>query len=344
MHELFENWRGYINGSEPGTINEDVAEYIPGTSAHKMRKAISTDSDQDGDGIENQDDIDHHRSKHSSEGGGGIFDYIKSGFSKLVGAPEKFDQLVGKVKSEFTKTYIKKLQLLSQTDQMQKVGEEIANKIMQNSDPETLKEQFSEDPSKKQLSLDDLAEMGVDKSTIELVAHTMADEGAEALIESAEKIMGKATPPRIRDWLIRFVSRFIGAFVFGFIDNFIMVIAGGEIDAKMGAVAGAMVGTAAAPMMAAGLGNTISDAVGEIASNTIENTLEKMGLDPEAVTDEQVAAAPAWMRFLDKQASVIGIVVGCLVGLFPLFLEEEKEKDNTKMIFENWRKYQEERQ
>jgi hypothetical protein len=29
------------------------------------------------------------------------------------------------------------------------------------------------------------------------------------------------------------------------------------------------------------------------------------------------------MRFLDKQASVIGIVVGCLVGLFPLFLEEQ---------------------
>ena len=91
-------------------------------------------------------------------------------------------------------------------------------------------------------------------------------------------------------------------------------------------------------MLAAGFGNTVSDAVGELASNTIEGAMDKMGLDPEAVTDEEVAAGPAWMRFLDKQASVIGIVVGCLVGVFPLFLEKQ-EKDKTKLMFENWRRF-----
>ena len=69
----------------------------------------------------------------------------------------------------------------------------------------------------------------------------------------------------------------------------------------------------------------MSDAVGELASNSIESAMDKMGLDPQAVTDEEVAAGPLWMRFLDKQASVIGIILGCLVGLFPLFLEEEKK-------------------
>ena len=206
---------------------------------------------------------------------------------------------------------------------MQEIGKDIADKIMQNSDPQTLKEEWTSDSSKKQFSLEDLASMGVGKETIELVAHTMADQGAESLIEAAEGVVEKVMPPKVKDWLMRFVSKFIGAFVFGFIDNFIMVIAGGHIDAQFGGVAGAMVGTAGAPMLAAGFGNTVSDAVGELASNTIEGAMDKMGLDPEAVTDEEVAAGPMWMRFLDKQASVIGIVVGCLVGLFPLFLEEQ---------------------
>jgi hypothetical protein len=320
-----------VNEAKVENLEEGVAEYIPGTSAQKMRKAVE---DHDQDGIENEDDIDHHRERESSVGGGGIFDYIKSGFSKLIKAPEKFDQLVEKTKNEFTKTYIKKLELLAQTDQMKEVGASIANQISDHVGKKTLKE-----AEWTAGHLKDMAKAGVDKSTIELIAHTMADEGAEALIESAEKVLGKAAPPKVRDWLARFVSRFIGSFVFGFIDNFIMVIAGSQIDAQFGGVAGAAVGTANASMMAAGLGNTVSDAVGELASNTIESTMDKMGLDPEAVTDEQVAAGPAWMRFLDKQASVIGIVVGCLVGLFPLFLEEEKEKDETKLIFENWRRY-----
>tara|TARA_R110002110_G_scaffold182769_4_gene389220 strand:+ start:659 stop:1495 length:837 start_codon:yes stop_codon:yes gene_type:complete len=252
-----------------------------------------------------------------------VVDYIKSGFSKLINMPEKFDQLVQKTRQNFTNIYIEKLSALAQTDQMQEIGKDIADKIMQNSDPQTLKEEWTSDSSKKQFSLEDLASMGVGKETIELVAHTMADQGAESLIEAAEGVVEKVMPPKVKDWLMRFVSKFIGAFVFGFIDNFIMVIAGGHIDAQFGGVAGAMVGTAGAPMLAAGFGNTVSDAVGELASNTIEGAMDKMGLDPEAVTDEEVAAGPMWMRFLDKQASVIGIVVGCLVGLFPLFLEEQ---------------------
>ena len=253
----------------------------------------------------------------------GVVDYIKSGFSKLINMPEKFDQLVQKTKQNFTNIYIEKLSALAQTDQMQYIGKDVADKIIQNSDPQALKEDWSSDLSKKQFSLEDLANMGVGKETIELVAHTAANAGAEALIEAAEGVVGKVMPPKIKDWLMRFVSKFVGSFVFGFIDNFIMVIAGSHIDAQFGGMAGAMVGSAGAPMLAAGFGNTVSDAVGELASNTIEGAMDKIGLDPEAVTDEQVAAGPVWMRFLDKQASVIGIVVGCLVGLFPLFLEEK---------------------
>ena len=259
----------------------------------------------------------------------GVIDYIKSGFSKLINMPEKFDQLVQKTRQNFTNIYIEKLSALAQTDQMQEIGKDVAGKIMQNSDVQTLKEEWSSDSSKKQFSLEDLVKMGVGKETIELVAHTAANTGAEALIEAAEGVVGKVMPPKVKDWLIRFVSKFIGSFVFGFIDNFIMVIAGGFIDAQFGGIAGAMVGSAGAPMLAAGFGNTVSDAVGEFSKNTIEGAMGKMGLDPKAVSDEQVAAGPVWMRFLDKQASVVGIVVGCLVGLFPLFLEEQNIETPT---------------
>ena len=304
MKKLFENWRKYAKEAEETTkINEDVAEYIPGTSAYKMRKAI---------------------------GGDGPLDYIKSGFAKLVNIPEKFDDMVEDTKQEFAKVFKEKLENLAQSDEMKQVGSEIASKISKNNDAKALQEKFTDSATKKQFSLEDLAKMGVGKETIELVAHSVSNTGAEALIESAESVVGKTMPPKIRNWFLRFVSKFIGSFVFGFIDNFIMVIAGSEIDAQLGGVAGAMVGSAAAPMMAAGLGNAVSDAVGELASNSIEGAMDKIGLNPEAVTDEEVAAGPTWMRFLDKQASVIGIVLGCLVGLFPLFLEEELENEKNK--------------
>jgi hypothetical protein len=299
MKLLFENWRKYLKEvDELESVNEEVAEYIPGSSAYKMRKAL---------------------------GGQGPLDYIKGGFEKLINMPEKFDQMVEDTKKEFAKKFKEKLEGLAQTDQMKEIGAGIANQISDHGGSETLREQFTDSASEKQFSLKDLAKMGVGKETIELVAHSVSDKGAEALIESAESVVGKTLPPKIRDWLVRFVSKFIGSFVFGFIDNFIMVLVGSQIDAQFGGVAGAMVGTGNAAMMAAGLGNTVSDAVGELASNSIEGAMHVVGLDPEIVTDEQVAAGPMWMRFLDKQASVIGIILGCLVGLFPLFLEEKKE-------------------
>ena len=300
MKLILENWRRFVKETkELKNINEDVAEYIPGSSAYKMRKAL---------------------------GGQDLLDYIKSGFEKLVNAPEVFDRMVEDTKQEFTQVFREKLEALAQTDEMQQVGAEIASKASKDG---ALREEFTDSPTEKQFSLEDLAKMGVGKETIELVAHSVSDTGAEALIESAEAVVGKTMPPKVRDWLVRFVSKFIGSFVFGFIDNFIMVLAGSQIDAQFGGVAGAMVGSAAAPMMAAGLGNTVSDAVGELASNSIESAMDKIGLDPEAVTDEQVAAGPVWMRFMDKQASVIGIILGCLVGLFPLFLEEEQKNEKT---------------
>tara|TARA_Y100000593_G_scaffold73554_1_gene135133 strand:- start:8850 stop:9662 length:813 start_codon:yes stop_codon:yes gene_type:complete len=252
---------------------------------------------------------------------GKIFDAIKNGFKKLIGIPEKLDQMVEQTKENFRANINNNLEIWAESPEMQKAAEEIADSVSYS-----YGDNLQEAQNKKSFTVDELREMGVGPETIELIKISSAEVVADTLISSAEEAVGKVAPPAVKDWLVRFVSKFIGSFVFGFIDNFIMVVAGSQIDAVIGGVVGGAIGSAVnTAMLAAGLGNTLSDAIGELASNSIESAMEKMGLDPQAVTDEEVAAGPIWMRFLDKQASVIGIILGCLVGLFPLFLEEEKK-------------------
>ena len=113
--------------------------------------------------------------------------------------------------------------------------------------------------------------------------------------------------------------------VFGFIDNFIMITAGDYIDPML---ANAM-GTST--MFAAGMGNMISDMAGEEGGSTIDRVLEKAGLDILDVSDEQMEAAPGWMRFMDKKAGTFGVAIGCLLGMIPLaFMEGQERKQKKK--------------
>ncbi len=251
---------------------------------------------------------------------GKILDALKDGFKKLIDIPsEKFDQMVQQTKQNFADKIAGDIEQWAARPKMQDAAQEIAGAVASH-----YKNNLQEAATKKTFTVDELREMGVGPETIELIRISASATVAETLVVAAEEAVGKAAPPAIKDWLLRFVSKFVGSFVFGFIDNFIMVVSGSQIDAQIGGLVGGAAGSAInSGMIAAGLGNTLSDAVGEMASNTIESAMKKMGLDPQVVTDEEVAAGPVWMRFFDKQASVIGIILGCLVGLFPLFLEEE---------------------
>jgi len=253
---------------------------------------------------------------------GKVVDAIKAGFSKLIKIPDQFDQMVEKTKQNFQKLITKNIKEWSQGPEMKKAGDHIAAAIKDHYGDNLQEALTAKDGTQKTFTVDELREMGVGPETIELITTSATGMVANTLINAVEEVIGKPAPPKLKDWLLRFVSKFIGSFVFGFIDNFIMVIAGTQIDVLIGGLVGAGGGA----MLAAGLGNTLSDAIGEIASNSIESVMQKAGLDPQAVSDEEVAAGPMWMRFLDSQAGVIGIILGCLVGLFPLLFLEEKEK------------------
>ena len=118
------------------------------------------------------------------------------------------------------------------------------------------------------------------------------------------------TPPstlQLQRLFVRACVPFIG---FGFIDNFIMLVAGDQIDATFG------VALSLSPLAAAGLGNLVSDVIGIQAGDLIEQAADKLGMPDAELSREQAKTASA--RRTSTLASMIGITIGCLLGMFPL--------------------------
>ncbi|TMW53911.1 hypothetical protein DOY81_000968 [Sarcophaga bullata] len=149
-----------------------------------------------------------------------------------------------------------------------------------------------------------------------------------------KKAAEKATNPTRSDlWKIFFVNAvpFVG---FGFLDNFTMIIAGDYIEHIFGTF------MCISTMAAAGLGNTISDVLGIGSAYYVERGCEYLGLKPPDLTPIQMEMKSS--RRAANNGRIIGITVGCLIGMFPLLLmdrksiEEEqqakKEEDEKKKV------------
>ena len=81
---------------------------------------------------------------------------------------------------------------------MQEAAKEIAANVASSYD-QNLRE------AKESFTVDELRQMGVGPETIELIRTSSAQTVAETLISSAEEAVGKAAPPAIKDWLVRFL-------------------------------------------------------------------------------------------------------------------------------------------
>ena len=88
-------------------------------------------------------------------------------------------------------------------------------------------------------------------------------------------------------------------------------------------------------MAAAGLGNLLSDIVGVATSNKIEAYAERAGFKSPVLTAAQESARGP--RLAKVLGAIIGISVGCLLGMFPLLLHDadevahEKEREEEKL-------------
>jgi len=257
----------------------------------------------------------------------GVLDVLKKGLGTLANIPAKFEKLVEEAKRNLEANLEADIKELFKEPEMVEAGKEIAAAI--NKSP--LTEEVSS--PEELFSISKLRKMGVEEDTLNKIQEKITTTSVEALVKSVEEATNTKAPPTVKAFFVRFTSKFVGAVVFGFIDNFLMVMAGSWIDAKFKIALGAL---AAVPFVVSGFGNTLSDMVGELGKSTVEGGLKKMGLDPEKVTDSDMERAPKWMRFLDSSAGIIGIGIGCLVGLFAgvklrsLIGEEKKLQEEKK--------------
>ncbi|KAL7984079.1 hypothetical protein Chor_002649 [Crotalus horridus] len=105
---------------------------------------------------------------------------------------------------------------------------------------------------------------------------------------------------------------------FGFFDNAIMIAAchaycfGGLLEE-----------------LAAALGNLVSDLAGLGLAGYVEAMASRLGLSIPDLTPKQ---ADMWQTRLSAHlGKAIGVTIGCLLGMFPLFfLEEDKKLDGKK--------------
>lgn len=111
---------------------------------------------------------------------------------------------------------------------------------------------------------------------------------------------------------------FIG---FGFLDNFLMIVAGEYIDMTLGAALGITT------MAAAGLGNMISDVAGVGSAHYVEVFVSKFGVRTPRLTPQQVDMKST--RWASSFGKVIGVTIGCLLGMCPLFFFDKKRDDDA---------------
>ena len=132
---------------------------------------------------------------------------------------------------------------------------------------------------------------------------------------------GYTAPSRqqLRMHFNRVALPFVG---FGFLDNAIMLIAGDRIDSTIG------VTLCISTLAAAGLGNMISDLAGLGLGGIIERMSDRMGLVDPDFTKEQRRARSTY--YVDLAGRVVGISVGCILGLFPLLFLDGRPAGESK--------------
>ncbi len=105
---------------------------------------------------------------------------------------------------------------------------------------------------------------------------------------------------------------------FGFWDNAIMFMAGEGIESALGVALGI------ATLAAAGLGNLISDVVGLGLADTTEAQARRFGVSEPPLTPEQLRMPV--MRATRTAGAVVGVSVGCLLGMVPLLFFDSAKR------------------
>ncbi|XP_040210871.1 transmembrane protein 65 isoform X2 [Rana temporaria] len=142
----------------------------------------------------------------------------------------------------------------------------------------------------------------------------------ESIAIAQEKL--EAAPPSSLQMKCVFIHNALPFIGFGFLDNAIMIAAGTQIEFHIGAILGI------STMAAAALGNLVSDLAGLGLAGYVEAISSRLGLPNPDLSPKQ---ADMWQtRVSAHLGKAIGVAIGCILGMFPLFFFKDEEKTEKK--------------
>ncbi|XP_053957709.1 transmembrane protein 65 isoform X2 [Anastrepha ludens] len=137
----------------------------------------------------------------------------------------------------------------------------------------------------------------------------------------------KAPAPTMADLRRICVVNAVPFLAFGFLDNFVMIVAGDSIESIFGAF------MCISTMAAAGLGNTVSDILGIGSAYYVERGCEMMGFRLPDLTPIQMEMKSS--RHAANLGRIVGITIGCLLGMMPLMFMKKKDKTENVAVNED---------
>ena len=158
-------------------------------------------------------------------------------------------------------------------------------------------------PEERQLLYQELQQL---KQTSDLNVNNTVDE----------TIVEPPNFPQLKRVFLHQALPFIG---FGFLDNLIMIVAGDYIDTTIGVTLGI------STMAAAGLGNALSDIAGIGSAWYVEKMATKIGVEEPKMSLTQ--AQMTRTRWSVQLGRIVGITIGCLLGMVPLLWLPTKSKE-----------------
>ncbi|XP_045474892.1 transmembrane protein 65 isoform X2 [Harmonia axyridis] len=135
-----------------------------------------------------------------------------------------------------------------------------------------------------------------------------------------EEYEAEAVPrPTTRNLVDIAIANSIPFIGFGFLDNFFMLIAGDYIDMYLGSY------LCITTMAAAALGNTLSDILGIGSAFYVERIANRIGFSPPKLSPIQMDMSCS--RNFANLGRVLGVTLGCLLGMLPLLFKRSKKED-----------------
>ncbi|XP_050452435.1 uncharacterized protein LOC126852018 isoform X2 [Cataglyphis hispanica] len=116
--------------------------------------------------------------------------------------------------------------------------------------------------------------------------------------------------PTTKDLTLVAIANAIPFVGFGFLDNFIMIVAGDQIELILNRR------FPISTMAAAALGNTVSDVIGIGSVHYVEMFAQKVGFKAPKLTLAQLNLPRT--RIAANLGRVIGVTIGCLIGMTPI--------------------------